>query len=285
MQLNFANNLIKTNGYSKNLEVYAPIDMIGSIFKFLIIPKETDRAPFQSLINQILIFAVEFLDISRYSDDLCEKICRLLRYIIKFMGPSYCLRREISKKAIEWFIVSGRSSFMYLMCTIVDLYSKDIVNQEWILHDFLLFGQPAILSLNQDIASPEFPYLLEDYIRLCIKIYQFVPVSFLSSEICKPVILTTIKGLLCENKKSFNACSSFLSMIFKEKFYERDIDRLVVKDSVATIFIEFSHVIIKYCLQNIFSHKSLFIIELSGELLVVLLKYNQVILSPIHLHN
>ncbi|KAF1743436.1 hypothetical protein MXB_813, partial [Myxobolus squamalis] len=280
MQLDFANNLLKTSGYSKSLEVCAPIDMIGSIFKFLIVPKETDRSLLRSLINKIIIFAVEILDISRYSDDLCEKICRLLRYMIKFMGPSYCLKREISKKAIEWFIISGRSSFIYLMCTIVDLYSKDIVNQEWILHDFLLFGQPAILSLNQDIATPEFPYLLEDYIRLCIKIYHIMPVSFLSSEICKPAILTTIKGLLCENKKSFNACYSFLSMIFKEKFYERDIDRLVVKDSVAIIFVEFAHLIIKYCLQNIFSHKSLVIIEFSGELLVVLLKYNQVIFLP-----
>uniref|UniRef100_A0A6G3ME21 Transportin-3 (Trinotate prediction) n=1 Tax=Henneguya salminicola TaxID=69463 RepID=A0A6G3ME21_HENSL len=98
LQLAHVTQLLKNKNDSKHVDLYSPLETVSSIFKFLKIPRDMNLTPFVPLINQIIHFALNLLEATAYSENICEKSCRLLRYIIRFIGPLHSLGSDLSQK-------------------------------------------------------------------------------------------------------------------------------------------------------------------------------------------
>ncbi|KAM7543240.1 hypothetical protein Aperf_G00000002363 [Anoplocephala perfoliata] len=120
--------------------------------------------------------------LERYSskNHIMERCCRVIRFVVRTFSVNLRdILPDIANKLVQSYQQDQHSCFLYLASVLTDVFADLPECRPGLVSLFEAIAPPTLASLNNSLT--ELPYVVEDFFRLCIRLVQRCPSTFLAS--------------------------------------------------------------------------------------------------------
>lgn len=199
--------IVETCLVDEKILPHLPLDRIATIFRYLKAPE--GKLPHTNTVEEMLPILDKSLD--RWQSDyrIVERICKCLRFIIRFLsrnsGP---ILQIMAERIVAVYSNHRHSCFLYLTSVLVDEigdnYSLDLQNL------FRMLAEPTLDLLNQHDGLRQNPDTVDDWCRLAARMGQKTCDHFYTQEIFPTVFESAIAATRLDHRDASASVYKFL---------------------------------------------------------------------------
>lgn len=189
---------------------HLPLDRISTMFRYLRRPK--NQVAHEATVRQLLPLLADCLNKWQADYRIVERICKCLRFIIRFLGEnSGPILEVMASSFVQVFTTHRHSVFLYLTSILVDeigeRYSSDLQKL------FEALAGPTLEKLNEEDGLRQNPDHVDDWCRLAARMAEKTSEHFYSGNAIRAAVDSALAATKLDHRDASASVYKFFFQI------------------------------------------------------------------------
>lgn len=195
---------------AENGQPHLPLDRISTMFRYLRRPK--NQVAHEATVRQLLPLLADCLNKWQADYRIVERICKCLRFIIRFLGSnSGPILEVMASSFVQVFTTHRHSVFLYLTSILVDeigeQYSSDLQKL------FEALAGPTLEKLNEEDGLRQNPDHVDDWCRLAARMAEKTSEHFYSGNAIQAAVDSALAATKLDHRDASASVYKFFFQI------------------------------------------------------------------------